>query len=241
MRLSQFAWSFALLFCLSGVSVAAEPVAPAKAKTSSKSPADKKAIESGKPLFNGKDLDGWKIPNFGTQGEIEVQKDETVVLGFGDGATGITWTKDFPKTNYEVTLEAKRIDGTDFFCGMTFPVGDSPCSFIVGGWGGMVCGLSSIDGQDAANNETTKGKDFKKGQWYKVRVKVTPEKIECWIDDEQMVDQKLAGHKISIRPEVDLSKPFGIASWQTTAGLRNLRVREIGPQKGTVRLDASRQ
>ena len=51
--------------------------------------------------------------------------------------------------DYEVTLEGKRVAGDDFFCTTTFPVGESFCSFVVGGWHGTVVGLSSIDGMDA--------------------------------------------------------------------------------------------
>ena len=61
----------------------------------------------------------------------------------------------FPKVDYEVNLDAKRVAGNDFFCGITFPVGKRFCSLIVGGWGGATVGLSSIDGKDAAENETT--------------------------------------------------------------------------------------
>ena len=43
----------------------------------------------------------------------------------------------------------------------------------------------------------------------------------------KIIDQELAGRKISIRPEVELSRPFGLASWRTRAGLRKIAVRKI--------------
>ena len=52
--------------------------------------------------------------------------------------TGVTYQGQFPKTDYEVSLEAMRVDGVDFFCGMTFPVRSEFCTLIVGGWGGEV-------------------------------------------------------------------------------------------------------
>ncbi len=195
-------------------------------KPKAASPKKSDAKEKWIPLFDGKSLAGWKVPNFGTQGEVEVE-DGKIILGFGDGCTGVTWTKDFPKWNYEVRCDAMRVDGNDFFCGMTFPVGDDPCSLIVGGWGGTVVGLSSIDGYDAANNETASGREFKEKQWYTIRVRVTKERIECWIDKDRVVDLPLKDRKISIRPEVDLSKPFGIASWRTTAALKNIEFRKL--------------
>ncbi|HKD36769.1 MAG TPA: DUF1080 domain-containing protein [Pirellulales bacterium] len=177
-------------------------------------------------LFDGKSLGDWKPSEFATQGNVEV-KDGQIEIGFGDGCSGITWKGKFPKTSYEIRLEAKRVDGVDFFCGLTFPVGDDPCSFICGGWGGAVCGLSSIDGEDASSNDTTKVKDFEKDKWYTIRVRVTPQKIQAWIDDDQMVDQSLADRKISIRSEVEASKPLGIATWKTTGAVRNIEWREM--------------
>ncbi|MDA1050338.1 MAG: DUF1080 domain-containing protein [Planctomycetota bacterium] len=179
-----------------------------------------------KPLFDGKTLKGWKITNFGGEGEVEV-KDGQIVLEFGSSLTGITYDGEFPKTNYEISLEAMRVDGNDFFCGLTFPVADSHCSFILGGWGGAVVGLSSIDGRDASENETTQYKKFESGQWYKVRVRVTPERIEAWIDDKVWVDQEITGRKISTRSEVNLSKPIGISAYETRAALRKLKFREL--------------
>lgn len=119
-------------------------------------------------------------------------------------------------------------DGSDFFCGFTFPVVDSHCTFIVGGWGGGIVGISSIDSMDASENETTKYLNFEKNKWYRIRVRVTPKTIQAWIDDEQMVDQSIEDRRISMRPgEIELSAPFGVAAWQTTSALRNIRLRKI--------------
>jgi hypothetical protein len=97
----------------------------------------------------------------------------------------------------------------------------------VGGWGGGVVGLSSLDGQDASQNETTKYMNFPTGRWFQIRVRVTAGKIEAWIDTEKMVDVTTADKSISIRLEVEPSKPLGIASWNTAAALRNLKLRAI--------------
>lgn len=180
-----------------------------------------------RPLFDGKTLHGWKITNFGGEGEVTVTESGSIVLDYGSSLTGITYDREFPKTNYEISLEARRLDGTDFFCGMTFPVADSHCSLILGGWGGAVVGLSSIDGYDASENETTQYMKFESEQWYKVRLRVTPEQIEAWIDDKVWVDVDIKGKKITTRGEVNLSKPFGISSFETRAELRKLQLREL--------------
>jgi hypothetical protein len=174
-------------------------------------------------LFDSKTLNGWEITDFGPQGQVYVSGGK-IILGMGDGCTGITWKGDFPRQDYMVTLEAMRQEGNDFFCGMTFPVGKDPCTLIVGGWGGMVVGLSSINGMDASENETMTLKNFEKGRWYRIILRVTEQTIEAWIDNEKVVDFTIGDNTLSIRPEVELSKPFGIASWRTTAAIRNIRL-----------------
>ncbi len=95
-------------------------------------------------LFDGKSLDGWKKTNFGGEGDVEVI-DGQIILSMGYPMTGVTLAGgNLPTRNYEISLEAKRIEGTDFFCGLTFPVNDSHCSLIAGGWGGTLVGLSCI-------------------------------------------------------------------------------------------------
>ena len=174
-------------------------------------------------LFNGKTLDGWEITNFGPQGPVYVSGNE-IILGMGEGCTGITWEKAFPRTGYEVSLDAMRIAGNDFFCGITFPVGKNPCTLIIGGWGGTTVGLSSIDGKDASKNETTTLHNFDKNRWYHIRLLVTDEFIKSWIDSTKVIDFTPGNKKLSIRPEVELSRPFGIASWNTTAAIRNIHL-----------------
>jgi len=177
-------------------------------------------------LFDGRTLGRWAITDFGGQGNVYV-KDGCVFMEMGNDMTGINWTGPVVKMNYEIRLEAKRVTGSDFFCGLTFPVGDNPCSLILGGWGGEVCGLSNIDYYDAANNETTRIIQFEQGRWYYVRLRVTPSKIEAWLDDEKIVDIETTGRKIDIRPEMDLVKPLGIATWQTAGAVRNISLQTI--------------
>jgi hypothetical protein len=177
-------------------------------------------------LFDGKTLDGWEITNFGPQGPVSISGGE-IILGMGDGCTGITWKKAFPRVDYEVSLDARRVAGNDFFCGLTFPAGKDPCTLIVGGWGGATVGLSSIDGKDAAENETTTIRNFDKNRWYHIRLVVTAEYIKSWIDSVKVVDFIIGSKKLSIRPEVQLSRPFGITSWNTTAAIRNIRLERI--------------
>src|SRR6185295_13766941 len=86
------------------------------------------------PLFDGKTLKGWKESNFAGRGEVNV-KDGQLIMEMGV-MTGITRTNPVIRMNYEISVEAMRVDGGDFFCGLTFPVGTNECSLVVGGWGG---------------------------------------------------------------------------------------------------------
>jgi hypothetical protein len=179
-------------------------------------------------LFDGKTLNNWEVTDFGGQGPVEV-KDGQLILGFGEVLTGVTWKGDeLIRDNYEIEIEAMRVDGSDFFCGLTFPVGDEPCSLIVGGWGGGVIGLSSIDGFDASENETTQYEQLKEKVWYNIRLRVSPEKIEAWLDDKQIVGLERKDRKFSTRIEVELSEPLGVASFQTTAAIRKFVQRPLG-------------
>jgi len=185
------------------------------------------AQEGWKPLFDGKSLGHWKSANFGGEGRVYLQ-DGQIVLEMGDSMTGITWTgEELPRIDYEIRLEAMKLDGNDFFCGLTFPVRDSHCSFIVGGWGGGTVGLSSLDGKDAAHNETSRIMNFADERWYRIRVRVAGSGIQAWIDDEKVVDAATANRRISTRPEVELSKPLGIATWVTKAAVRKIELRRL--------------
>src|SRR5262249_40029150 len=151
-----------------------------------------------KSLFDGKSLVGWKATDFGGEGEVEV-KGGAVVMERGNDMTGITYARgDFPRRDYEVSLEGKRVAGNDFFCTTTVPVGYPHCSLVVGGWGGLIVGLSSLDERDASENDTRTLKEFKSDRWYRIRIRVTQDRIMAWIDDQKVVDAVTKGKKISV-------------------------------------------
>jgi len=180
-----------------------------------------------RPIFNGETLQGWKLSGFAGAGEVECQQG-MMLCHMGNLFTGVTYTNPMPVANYEVTLEVMRVLGSDFFCGLTFPVQASHCSLIVGGWGGSVVGLSSLDDQDASDNETTNFISFENGRWYRLRLRVTERSIEAWVEQKQVVDVALAGRKISLRPgDIERSAPFGLCTWVTTGAFRDIRIRRI--------------
>ena len=200
---------------------------PSQSTTQTEQPKTDNLVEMDEnSIFDGETLDGWQATQFGPHGPVTIS-DGKIVLNFGDGCTGITSTRDIPTMNYEISLEAQRTSGQDFFCGMTFPVNDEFCSLIVGGWGGSVVGLSNINNEDASNNETKVVKSFENNTWYTITLRVTSQKIEAWIDNEKLVDYAYKAGELSIRSEMNLSKPLGICSWKTVAELRNIRMERV--------------
>ncbi|MFN7139685.1 MAG: DUF1080 domain-containing protein [Limisphaerales bacterium] len=228
-----------VLVSLFSVSLMAQPTNVAPARPSPPAPPTPPALPNLAPppppaiaLFDGKTLRNWEETKFGGGGSVSVEDGE-IRIDMGNQLTGITWTNAgrLPKTNYEISLEAKRRSGTDFFCGLTFPVETNFCTLIVGGWGGALVGLSNIDGMDASENETTKYLNFDKDRWYQIRLRVTPERIMTWIDDEQVINAEIKDRKISLRfGDIDLSTPLGLATWQTSSSLRNIRLKRLPQQ-----------
>lgn len=184
-------------------------------------------------LFDGETLNGWQITAFTGGGQAHVVKSfrggpPAIVVDAGASLSGINWTKQAPKTNYEISLEAMKIEGDDFMCGLTFPVGDSHASLILGGWGGTVVGISSIDGQDASENETSQTVEFPKDRWFAIRVRVTPATLVVWLDEKKIVDVSILDKKIGLRfGEISKSVPLGLATYRTSAAYRNIKIRPI--------------
>lgn len=181
-------------------------------------------------LFDGKTLGQWKVTDFGGQGPVTV-KDGAIYMATGSYMTGITWTGPVVRMNYEITLDAMRVEGSDFFCGLTFPVGENPCTLVLGGWGGGVCGLSSLNHFDASENETTRMISFETGKWYHVRLRVAANQIQAWLDGEALVDVDTTDKALDIRIEVEESKPLGIATWNTGGAVRNIKLKKL-PESG---------
>jgi hypothetical protein len=185
-------------------------------------------------LFDGHSLDGWKESGFGGGGKIEVV-DAKLLIGQGSPMSGATWSgdaarglpSDLARDGYELEVEAARTLGTDFFCGLTFPVGDAHLTLVIGGWGGALCGLSCLDGADAASNETKSFRRIERGRAYRIRVRVADGRVAAWLDDERLADVAIAGRHLSLRPEVEPSKPLGIATYATAAAITKVRWRRI--------------
>lgn len=177
-------------------------------------------------LFDGHTLGDFVAGEFGGDGSVRVV-DGAIQLGIGSPLTGVTWRGPPPRGEYELEVTARRIDGVDFFCGLTFPVGDAHLTLILGGWGGAVCGLSSLDGDDASSNATRTLRHFENGRDYVVRLRVTRDRVTVTVDRKPFLAADLAGRRLSLRPEVELSRPLGICAFATEAAVRAVRWRAL--------------
>ena len=187
-------------------------------------------------IFDGESLAGWAVPIYGGDGEVDVQRGQ-LVIGRGVMMTGIRYEKDFPKNNYEIRYEARRTQGYDFFAACTFPIKERFCTFINGGWGGGLIGLSNIDGYDASENPSTAYFDFLDNVWYRFRIRVTDDNIQVWITpqtregtwqpEESVIDIALNNITLSTRMEVDRYKPLGFTTWTSEGQLRKIEYRVL--------------
>lgn len=169
----------------------------------------------------------WQSVSFGGEGEIEFDA-QGARLGFGSPLTAIRWMDGLPMSeHYEIEVRAARLDGSDFFCALNFPVGEESATVVLGGWGGALCGLSCVDGNDASMNSTRAFFSFERGQEYCLRVRVDADAIQAWVDGEPLFRQERAGHAFSLRTEIVPAGRLAISSFQTSARIAAVRWRPI--------------
>ena len=185
--------------------------------------------EPWRPLFDGSSLQGWSVAG-GASGAVEVAG-ARLVLHPGEPMTRLALepavASAFPRDGYELELYAARTSGTDFFVGLTFPVGDGGLTLVLGGWGGSLCGLSCLDGEDASANETKSFHRFDKGRDYRVSVRVLHGRVTARVDGEPIVDVDTTGRRCTLRQEVEACAPLGLATYQTEARIAGVRWRRV--------------
>ncbi len=178
-------------------------------------------------LFDGSSLSNWKATDFAGKGEISIDENGSLFLEMGAELSGIHWAGNpLPKQDYEISLQAKRTMGSDFFCGLTFPYKESHATLILGGWGGSLIGISSIDDFDASENETGDAFIFEENQWYDIRLRVTGSEFTVWIDNEEVIDCEVEGRRVGMRiGEIEMSVPLGLCTFATSAKIREVKMR----------------
>lgn len=189
------------------------------------------ALEPGKPLslFDGRSLAPWRsidVTVYKRHGEVAIV-DGAIRMSAGMPATGIVLDRRPPEIDYELRFEARRIDGSDIFCGLTFPIDTSHCTLVLGGWGGGVTGLSNVDDFSAIENLTTEFQEFENGTWYPVRLRVTRHRIRAWVGERKLVDIATGEHRYEVWWEQEPARPLGITTWNTTAEVRGIEIERL--------------
>lgn len=169
-------------------------------------------------------LGNWKSTAFPRAGAVKIET-EAIQLDPGAPMTGVTAPDFKPRLNYEIRFEASRLRGNDFFASLTFPYKDSHATWVNGGWGGDIIGISSIDNWDASENETRAYFNFENNRFYRFRLQVSATHIKAWIDDKQVIDLAVNGRAIGLRRGMDLTLPLSLFSYNTASSIRKLEYR----------------
>lgn len=176
---------------------------------------------------------GWTYVDFGSNGGVELAHD-VITLHQGERLEGLKYAGNAAELLgekldcYEIKLEARRTGGRDIFLGLTFPVGTKEsASLILGGWGGSVCGISSVDGGDASGNPYKSIVNFEDNQWYAVTVHVDAKEVSATLDGKPLFSVPRAGRHFDLRAEVEPTAPLGLFTFGTSAQVRGLSVRQL--------------
>jgi len=175
----------------------------------------------------------WQASGIAEEGRVSIKAGE-IELQPGQPMTGARmdaqkWkTAGVPFTRYSIEYESMRLAGNDFFGTVTFPVNDSHVSLVIGGWGGTLVGISSIDDMDASENSTRGNAYFENNRWHKVRIEVRDDELKAWIDDKLFVNTSTKGRKLGLRAgDIEKCTPFGFASYATQSRIRNVVIRRL--------------
>ncbi len=192
---------------------------------------DPKGAEDGAPLslLEGEWGAKWRAIDIRDQGAVEVTGEGVLRMGAGKPLTGAVFgggdTFGLPTRDYVVEFEARRVEGSDFFATLTFPVGsvERCASLVLGGWGGSLVGISSIDHLDASENGTRASLPFENGRWYRVKLEVTEARIRAWVDGRITVNAAISGRVVGMRPgDIEQCAPFGFATYWSVGEVRGL-------------------
>lgn len=196
-------------------------------------PVEKVSGPSSWSLLEAELATAWQPAGIPEEGMVQVESAELSV-GIGLPMTGAKFTSwnlaGLPDTDYVIDYETMRAEGEDIFGMCTFPVGShqAHATFVIGGWGGTLTGISSIDFKDASENQTRGEQTFENDRWYRVRIEVRPDTLRAWVDDRPVVNASIKGRQVTLRPGfIDHCLPFGFATWNTRAKIRRVVIRRL--------------
>lgn len=182
-------------------------------------------------LLSDEYASAWEASGMPEEGQVTVHDGE-IMLQPGQPMTGARFTAwksaALPVSRYVIEYEAMRVAGNDFFGTVTFPVNETHVSLVVGGWGGTLVGISSIDDMDASENTTRGNARFENNRWHKVRIEVRDDELRAWINDKLFVNTSIKGRRLGLRAgDIEKCAPFGFASYATQSRIRGVLISRL--------------
>jgi len=184
-------------------------------------------------MFDGKTLGGWKPAPADSSGADKAYAESGhIVLWGGKPASSVVWTGEFPREDYEISLDVMRAIGQGACPSIVFPVGKQWCRLVVGGWDNKLVALDRVDGKGGKENLTTGEMSITNGKWYKMKLSVSGSMIEAWVDSQKVIALPRAQHKFNVQGETP-NDAFGIHAHDSVAALRNIQIRSLTEPKMT--------
>jgi alpha-N-arabinofuranosidase len=123
--------------------------------------------------------------------------------------------------DYELTLQALKERGAEGFL-VLFRARDEDSFYWLnlGGWGNTRHAVEKeVEGGRREIGRSHNG-EIKAGRWYEVRIRCEGNHIQCWLDDEQIIDLRDDNNP-------HLKGMIGLGTWGTHARYRNLKVARL--------------
>jgi len=180
-------------------------------------------------LFDGKTLRGWRKSTrgkFARPGAVLVE-DGAIVVGGGRPWTAVVCTQKLPTLDYELELEARRVNGLEDFCDMLFPVGTGYGRLMAGGDGGGRLAVSVKTPVAEGEGTVRTWRRFHSDRWYRLRLRVSRARFEVFVDDQRLLDAPTASTGVELRDGYEDLVPLGIFTWNTRSHVRNIRFRRL--------------
>lgn len=123
--------------------------------------------------------------------------------------------------DYEITLQGLKESGAEGFM-VLFRAQDSDEFYWLnlGGWGNTRHAIEKErNGSRGAIGPDRDGR-IESDRWYDIRIRCEGNRIQCWLDGEQIIDMRDANNPF-------LSGMVGLGTWGTQARYRNLEVKSL--------------
>jgi alpha-N-arabinofuranosidase len=174
-------------------------------------------------IYNGGDNGLWGEMVWNRS--FEYQTNNTGKWALNNGTLAQTALTDGPFTtfgdprwsDYEFSLEARKIAGNEGFLILLRATDDAHFWVNLGGWQNSGHQLQHVGPPRTVDLDRRVPGNIDANRWYKIRVRVEGQRVQTFLDDQLVLTSNIPN---------DLSHPgaVGVGSWQTSVEYRNARV-----------------